>query len=221
MVLAVDHAYHHHHTRSAFQKTEVMKKEIAFFDFDGTITTKDTYLEFIKFSKGTLRFLTGFMLYSPLLVGYVLKLVPNQLMKEKVFRYYFKNTPLDRFQEWCDAFATQKVPALIRPKALEELKKLQQSGTTVVIVSASFGNWIQKWASDNNFQLIATKPQVQNGRLTGAIDGKNCHGDEKVRRIRENYALQQYDTIYAYGDTSGDKPMLALATTAVYKPFRS
>ena len=195
-------------------------KAIAFFDFDGTITTKDTLLEFIKFTKGTSRFLTGFLLNSPYLVAYKLNLIPNQTAKEKVMEYFFKGTPLAEFQKQCDAFASEIVPKLIRPKAAAELKQLQQSGVTVVIVSASFGNWIQKWTATNGLQLIATKPEVRNGKLTGRIEGKNCHGNEKVRRIGEVFTLQQYDTIHAYGDTSGDKPMLALATHAHYKPFR-
>lgn len=195
-------------------------KAIAFFDFDGTITTKDTLLEFIKFTKGTPAFLTGFLLNSPYLVAYRLKLISNQRAKEKVMEYFFKNTSLFEFQKQCDAFATEIIPKLIRPKAAAEMKQLQQSGSTVVIVSASFGNWIQKWTAANNLQLIATKPEVRDGKLTGRIDGKNCHGVEKVRRISEIFTLQQYDTIYAYGDTHGDKPMLSLATHAHYKPFR-
>jgi phosphatidylglycerophosphatase C len=196
-------------------------KSIAFFDFDGTLTTKDTLLEFIKFTKGTAAFLTGFLLNSPYLVAYKLNLIPNQQAKEKVMRYFFKNTPLTDFQKWSDAFAIEVVPKLIRPKGAEELQNLQQSGTTVVIVSASFGNWIQKWATANNLQLIATQPEVRDGKLTGRIEGKNCHGHEKVRRIKEHFTLQQYDQVHAYGDTSGDKPMLALATHAHYKPFRN
>jgi phosphatidylglycerophosphatase C len=196
-------------------------KSIAFFDFDGTLTTKDTLLEFIKFTKGNAAFLTGFLLNSPYLVAYKLNLIPNQRAKEKVMQYFFKNTPLSDFQKWSDAFATEVIPKLIRPKGAEELQKLQQSGTAVVIVSASFGNWIQKWATANNLQLIATRPEVRNGKLTGRIDGKNCHGDEKVRRIQEHFPLQQYEQVHAYGDTSGDKPMLALATHAHYKPFRN
>lgn len=195
-------------------------KAIAFFDFDGTITTKDTLLEFIKFTKGTTAFLTGFLLNSPYLFAYKLSLISNQVAKEKVISYYFKNTPLAEFQSWCDAFATDVLPKLIRPKAAAELQKLQESGATVVIVSASFGNWIQKWAMANGLHLIATKPEIQDGKLTGRIDGKNCHGREKVRRIREIFMLQQYSQVHAYGDTSGDKPMLALATHAHYKPFR-
>lgn len=194
-------------------------KRIAFFDFDGTITTSDTLLQFITFVKGKPAFLAGFLLNSPYLVAYKLKLIPNQMAKEKVMRYFFKNTPQSEFQKWGDAFATAVLPKLIRPKAAAEIKKMQQSGTTVVIVSASFGNWIEGWATANNLALIATKPEIRDGKLTGFIDGKNCHGAEKVRRIRERFNLQQYDEVYAYGDTGGDKPMLALATHPHYKPF--
>lgn len=50
-------------------KNEMMKKEkIYCFDFDGTLTKKDTLIEFIKFSMGKTRFLMGFLLYSPILV---------------------------------------------------------------------------------------------------------------------------------------------------------
>jgi phosphatidylglycerophosphatase C len=47
-----------------------VKRRIAFFDFDGTITTKDTLLEIIKFQKGTLRFYTGFLLCSPYIAAW-------------------------------------------------------------------------------------------------------------------------------------------------------
>jgi phosphoserine phosphatase len=57
--------------------------------------------------------------------------------------------------------------------------------------------------------------------ITGRIEGKNCHGEQKVIRIQEEYNLSDYQEIYAYGDSSGDKPMLGLATNSFYKPFRS
>lgn len=44
------------------------KRTVAVFDFDGTLTTKDTLLEFIKFSCGTGKFYFVFLLYIPLLV---------------------------------------------------------------------------------------------------------------------------------------------------------
>jgi phosphatidylglycerophosphatase C len=69
-------------------------------------------------------------------------------------------------------------------------------------------------------KLIATRLEVKNNQLTGNIYECNCHGEEKVRRIMQNFRLTEYDTILAYGDSSGDKPMLSLATAPHYKPFR-
>ena len=125
------------------------------------------------------------------------------------------------FQEKCDAFASRDLPSLIRPGALEEIKKLQAENVEIVIVSASADNWISGWTKNMQVKLIATSLEVNRGHLTGNILGQNCHGEEKVRRIRAAYDLSLYGEIYAYGDSSGDRPMLALATKAFYKPFRN
>lgn len=200
-----------------------MKQRIAFFDFDGTITTKDTLLEFIKFSKGPFRFYLGFLLNSPWLVAYRLKIISNQAAKERILTWFFRNHPLPAFQQLCDEFATGIMPGLIRPKALREIALLQEKGATVVIVSASPENWIGAWTTHIQASLLATRLELTPTpipRLTGRILGRNCHSEEKVRRIREAYPLSDYNEIYAYGDTKGDKPMLRLGTASFYKPFR-
>lgn len=198
-----------------------MKKGIAFFDFDGTITTKDTLLEFIKFSKGPLSFYTGFLLYSPYLIAYKIKLISNQLAKVKILRHFFGKMPLEEFTQTCNAFADKALPALIRPEALQQIRDHQSAGIIVVIVSASPENWLSCWTSKMELALIGTRLEVKNNYLTGNIIGKNCHGEEKVSRIRNAYELNEYAEIYAYGDSSGDKPMLALATKSFFKPFRN
>ena len=197
-----------------------MKKGIAFFDFDGTITTKDTFLEFIRFSKGNLRFYTGLLLNLPYLVAFKIKLIPNQKAKEKVLQFFFKDVSVTDFQEQCTLFALKFLPKLIRPKAIEEIKKLQQEGTVVVVVSASAENWIQNWAHDFGVELIASRLEVADKKLTGRLIGTNCRGKEKVRRILEKYSVSDYAEVYAYGDSKGDEEMLKLAKYAFYKPFR-
>lgn len=192
---------------------------IAFFDFDGTITTKDTLLEIIKYQKGSARFYLGFLLYSPYLVAYKLGIISNQLAKEKILAHFFKKTPQELFQQRCDAFAQESLPALIRPKALEEIKKLKSLNADIVIVTASATSWIQYWCNNNQLQLIGTQLEVKEDKLTGKIVGNNCHGQEKVNRIKAAYDLSKYDEIYCYGDTKGDKPMLGLATFSFYQPF--
>ena len=197
-----------------------MKRRIAFFDFDGTITTKDTLLEIIKYQKGESRFYLGMMLNLPYILAWKTGLIPNYVAKQKVVNFFFGKMPVEEFQRHCDAFATEVLPGLVRPKALQEIQKLQDAGAEVVIVSASPGNWSDTWRKQVGMASLATKLQVRDNKLTGRFDGKNCHGKEKVTRIKDAYDLSTYDEIYCYGDSNGDRPMLSLGTVAFYRPFR-
>ncbi|HEY6956906.1 MAG TPA: HAD-IB family hydrolase [Flavisolibacter sp.] len=196
-----------------------MKKGIAFFDFDGTITKKDTLLEFIKFTKGSFGFYLGFLLNLPYLIAYKLKIISNQSAKEKVLRFFFHGIAIEEFNRRCQEFAEQVVPKLVRTKALDEIERLKAMDIKVVVVSASPENWIEQWTKRLGLELIASRLEVSGGKVTGKILGKNCHGDEKVVRIKEVYDLTNYNIIAAYGDSGGDKPMLALADQAHYRPF--
>jgi len=202
----MDHANYYIDSGVYVQNKKNVKKRIAFFDFDGTITTKDTLLEFIKFSKGKFRFILGFILNAHYLVSYKLKIISNQSAKEKMLQFFYRDMPVEKFKNLCEEFTRKELPQLIRPKALDEIKKLQADGFDIVVVSASPENWICHWSEQMHVKLIATKMEVKDGKLTGRIVGKNCHGEEKVRRIMELYSLSDYEMVYAYGDTNGDRP---------------
>lgn len=195
--------------------------ELALFDFDGTITSRDTLIDFIIHTKGRLRFIIGFSILSPILVLNQLKLFPSKRTKELVLAFFFKETPMEQFQRWCDDFSEKRLPMIIRSKASEYIRNLQERNVRVIIVSASPQNWIAKWASSHNIEVIATRLEVVNGRLTGRIVGENCHGVEKINRIKNHLNLEAFTRIYAFGDTSADKPMLSLATDQFYRPFRN
>jgi HAD superfamily hydrolase (TIGR01490 family) len=197
-----------------------VNRAIAFFDFDGTITTKDSLLQFIRYVKGDTAFYLGFFLHSPVLVLYKMQIVSNKSAKEMMLRYFFGKMDADVFAKHCENFIHERLPQLIRPKAMHEIKKLQERGATVVVVSASPENWIESWCAAIGAECIATKLVTANNRITGNINGRNCHGKEKVNRILNAYNLGEFSSIYAYGDTLGDKHMLSLATIKFYKPFR-
>ena len=103
---------------------------------------------------------------------------------------------------------------------MEEIGRLKAAGASIIIVSASAENWLQQWCMANDLSLIGTRLETTNGLLTGKIAGRNCYGNEKVNRINTGFDLSQYDEIFCYGDTKGDKLMLQLATFSFYKPFR-
>lgn len=197
-----------------------MNRVVAFFDFDGTVTNKDSLLEFIRFVKGDTMFYFGFALHAPALALYKLKVISNQKAKEMMLKFFFGGMNADQFQEHCNLFIREKLPSLIRPKALLEINKLKEAGAEVVIVSASPENWLRGWCDQQHITCVATKLVLANDRITGKINGLNCHGEEKVRRINSEFNLSDYSYVYAYGDTPGDRHMLALANYKFYKPFR-
>jgi phosphatidylglycerophosphatase C len=199
----------------------VSGKKIAFLDFDGTITTKDTLPEIIKFQKGKAAFYTGLFLLSPWIIAYKLNLYSNDRAKQKILTYFFAGMPEFVFQEKCDLFADAALPALIRPAAILEIERLRTEGFEIAVVSASAGNWIRKWSDRFSLKLTVTKLEINNGMVTGKIEGRNCQGEQKVVRIREQWNLSEYGEIYVYGNSSGDKQMMALATKSFYKPFRT
>lgn len=195
-------------------------RQLVLFDFDGTITTKDTLAEFLIYFHGKTRYLLGLALLSPIMAAYIFKVMPNWKSKQYLLTWFLKNENVDSFNKRCAEFSKRFVPHLVRQEALEAIRNYQASGATVAVVSASAENWVKPWCDEQNLLCLATKLEVKNNSLTGKIEGRNCHGAEKVSRIKEKFNLADYEEIIAYGDTSGDREMLALAHQQHYKPFR-
>jgi HAD superfamily hydrolase (TIGR01490 family) len=198
-----------------------MKPKLALFDFDGTITHHDSFLHFIMFYKGKFRFFIGLLFLSPVFVFYKLGLLKNSKAKELVFYWFIKGDKIADFQRKCDEFGNNVIPNIIRKEALEEIQNHFRNGNRVIIVSASAENWLKQWCSNINVELLGTRLEVIDGKLTGKIAGENCHGEEKVNRIREHLNIKEFDEIFAYGDSAGDLPMINLAHNKYYKPFKA
>lgn len=196
-----------------------MSHSIAFFDFDGTITTKDTMIELIKYQKGNFSFYLGFLAMSPLLIAYKLKLYPNWKAKQKVLQYFFNGTPIAVFQKRCDDFASKVIPKLLRPKAMETIEFLKSKNVRIILVTASAENWVKGWCESMNIEYLATCLEIKDQKITGRIRGKNCYGPEKVERIKNYINLKNYENIYAFGDSNGDAEMLRLTENRYYRPF--
>ena len=192
-------------------------KKIYAFDFDGTLTTKDTLLEFIRFAKGTLAFGLGFMRYAHLLVLMKLGLYPNWKTKQKVFAHFFGGMTLDDFDAICQKFAASS-RHLLRPKGIEAIDQALNEGSEVLIVSASIDNWVQPFFPQ--VKVLGTQIEVKDGKLTGRFLTKNCYGEEKVNRLKAIYPNRQDYHLTAYGDSNGDKELLAFADESHFKPFR-
>ena len=193
---------------------------IAFFDFDGTITTDDSMLKFIRFVVGDLKFIIGLGILSPMLVIYKLKLIPNYKAKQLMLSYFFKGMAEKDFIAVARKYSLEHINTILRFKAMEKIQWHKDQGDKVVIVSASIECWLKPWCDRNGLELIATKLEINDGIVTGRYQTKNCYGVEKVRRVKEAYNLSEYSHIYAYGDSRGDKDLLSLTNECFYRPFR-
>lgn len=198
-----------------------MKKLYA-FDFDGTLTTRDTLLEFIRFAYGTRRFLFGFLLFAPLLVLMKLGLYPNGKAKQKVFAHFFKGMAIDAFDTLCQDFARTH-RHLLRPDIVRLLEQALAEGSEVLIVSASIDNWVRPFFETKDrsreITILGTQIEIVDGCLTGRFITPNCYGQEKVRRILALHPDRSAYYLTAYGDSRGDREMLAFADESHMVPF--
>ena len=198
-------------------------RKIYAFDFDGTLTTKDTLLEFIRFAKGSGQMFRGFLLFSPLLLLMKLHLFPNWKAKQKIFSYFFKGMNIDDFNALCTRFAEQN-KHLLRPAGIEKVRQaIEEEQATVLIISASIDNWVRPFFDeiDKKIQVLGTQIETNGGRLTGQFTTKNCYGQEKVNRLTALYPHREAYELIAFGDSRGDKELLDFADKGFYKPFRN
>lgn len=206
-----------------------MRHKVYIFDFDGTLTTRDTLLLFIRFVCGRWGFVAVFLRYAPLLVLMKLKLYPNWRIKQKVFAHCFGGMTTETFNDYCCSFARKYGSCVLRPKGFATVRKALDEGATVMIVSASVDNWVRPFFDDilttlsnpTAFVVLGTEVEAIDGILTGQFKSRNCYGAEKVRRLSAQLPAPREDCyIVAFGDSRGDKEMLQYADEAHYKPFR-
>ena len=188
------------------------KRCIAVFDLDGTLTTKDTLLEFIKFACGVPRFYWGFLLFCPILILMKLHLFPNWKAKQMIFSHFFKGWEYNDFKAKGQLFANE-IEKMENRKMLEKLNDHLNHSDVVYVISASIFEWVQPWCEKIGIsRVLATQIEVDaNGIISGRFTTKNCYGKEKVRRLLEVEPERHSYILYAYGDSRGDKEMIAFS----------
>ena len=186
-------------------------KQLFAFDFDGTLTTRDTLIAFIRYACGTPRFLLGFLLHAPLLVLMKLRLYSNGKAKQRLFSWFFRGMPIETFDALCQSFASTH-RHLLRPETVRLLQQALSEGSEVLVVSASIDNWVQPFFP--SVTVLGTQIEVIDGRLTGRFLTPNCYGQEKVRRILALHPDRSAYRLTAYGDSRGDRELLAFADEA-------
>ena len=193
---------------------------VAAFDFDGTLTTQDSFLAFVAWRAGPARFAIGLATLAPAALGYLIGRDRGRL-KAALVRRFLKGARRAALEADAEAFAERHASGLLRDDALEAWRGWRARGARLLIVTASPEPVVAPFARRLGADLlIGTRLAFDAGdRATGDLDGPNCRGAEKARRLRAALG-QEVRLSAAYGDTAGDREMLALAEEAGMKVFK-
>ncbi len=180
------------------------KLVVAVFDFDDTLITRDTLLDFLRYVTPTPSFLLRMLRALPMLVRFAAGRIDRSQAKERLLGLFLAGMREERFRELCASYAT-RLDALANPEGLARLVWHQERGDQVLIISASIEDWILPWAKQHGVStVLATRLQREHDTLTGRLEGRNCFGQEKVRRLLQEYPDRDTYELYAYGDGKSD-----------------
>ena len=190
-------------------------KRIALFDFDGTLTRKDTFLDFHVKRFGAVS--VAISMCAAAVSCPLSKFADRSEIKERFVSQMWKGALFGSYRADAGDYAVREIDGITIPMAMEVFRKHLELGDAVCIVTASMKEWVEPWASRYGTYVIGTELEIEDGRITGRLKTPNCRGAEKVARIKAEIDLNRFSRIFAYGNSSGDREMLALADEAVYK----
>lgn len=196
------------------------KRKLAIFDFDGTVTSRDSMIEFIRYYRGTFMLILSYVILFPWLAAAKLGIYSKEAAKKKFLAFHFKGETFAQLNKKANLFARQVLPSFLREKALDQMQFHRQHNHEIFVVTASLDFWTEPWFNHVGLRHVCTKAEFVNGVFTGNFLTPNCAGEEKVKRLREVINLDQYEVIYGYGDSPEDKPFLKFAQHKYYRPFR-
>ena len=193
-------------------------KKLYCFDFDGTITKHDTMFMFLKFYARK-KFYIQFIRFIPLFVLVKLKLANTEKIKKSFIKSIIGGESKEKIEKSSNDFFSKNFPDIIRSKALEYIENVDRSDTDCFIVTASLDCWVKSFSEHFNMKLIATEARYENDVFTGDFQTNNCTGKEKVNRLMKVVEGKKYYKTVAFGDSQGDKEMLAWADESYYRKF--
>lgn len=192
---------------------------IVAFDFDGTLTVKDSYTAFLKWRAGRRRWTAGLIRLIPATLAYLFHRDRGRL-KAAATREFLQGVARETLEAEARAYAESHSRQLLRPDAVAAWKRWRTDHARLVIVTASPEIVVAPFARGLGADaLIGTELAFDDrGRVTGAFATPNCRGPEKVKRLKAEFG-EDFELRAAYGDTSGDREMIAMAEIKGYKVF--
>lgn len=203
-------------------KKNLYNKRIVLFDFDGTITYRDTLIPYLWYISTPVEFIIRIIITGPWLLAYAFGFISNESAKNRLLVHFLKGRSIKTIEQLSISFVNQKLPSLIRPEALEALNSHHKNNDICILISASPEIYVDNWAEKYPFDyVITTRISKNNHTYAGNINGNNCYGEEKVNRLKKVIPNLQKYHIISYGDSQGDYELFNISDEYHYKPFRN
>ncbi|WP_061946033.1 HAD-IB family hydrolase [Collimonas pratensis] len=185
------------------------------FGLSGTITSADSLRDFVLYAVGHGRFAAGAIRASPWLLGLLAGVCGRGEAKARFLAATVGGMEQARLEELARDFAVRRLPAMVRPEMLARIAEHKRLSHRLVLVSASPSLYLKHWAENAGFDtVLATELAFRDERFSGTLASSNCWGPQKVQRLQHWFDHRPPQALYAYGDSRGDREMLALADHA-------
>lgn len=193
------------------------RMDLALFDFDGTITTRDTYTPFLRYASSAAFTRQAWRRLLWPWLGYKLGLVSGTSVRRRVTAHVLAGREASTIRALGERYARERLPRVLRPQAMARIAWHRARGDRILVVSASLDVYLAPWCRAHRLELISSDLESRDGLITGAYRGGDCTGPAKAARVLERLRLEDYGRVHAYGDTVEDRELLALAHHPVFR----
>ena len=189
---------------------------VAVFDVDGTLTTSDCVRPFLQRAVGTRLWTT--LLAHPLALAAAAVRRDRDRVKQLACSS-LRGLDAGHLDRLGSDFADEILERRLRADTRARLRRHQELGHRVVLASASLDPYLKPLAARLGIdEVLCTELERTDGVVTGRLVGRNCRAAEKARRVREWLGTSGLDDVelWAYGDSPGDRELLALAAHPIW-----
>ena len=194
--------------------------DLALFDFDGTITSRETMPDFVRAAVRPWRLRWGGAMLAPLVAGYRLGIVRGTTVRAAICHVGFRGMPVDEYRAQGLEFARRVLPSTLRPDVMRRIDAHRNRGDRVIVVSGGLDVYLGPWCAAHGLEVLCSALAERDGVLTGRYAGPQCVRGHKATRVRATCALDAFERIHAYGDTPEDRELLDLAHERWYRGER-
>lgn len=194
-----------------------MQKNLILFDFDGTLSDRDSLVDFFIFTHGFIHFFWNMLLSIPIILVWKLGLYDAEKGKKFVINRFYKHWTKDKIDQQANLYLQKRMPKILRKGAIELVQSYQNKHNTIVIVSANIDLHLRAFCKQYQLELICTELLYEDEIYTGKFASSNCDKQEKVNRVKAIYNKNNFDKVIAFGNSSGDKAMLNWADESYYR----